>query len=140
MWLDAMSRATGEILMAGELVDRIQMDLFYASVQEMKADMQRQGVDVANLSIEDIGLFANPRHALRLATIHYAKGREYSAVALINLREGAIPHFRSNDIEVDKRLFYVGLTRAERVLFYIYERDRRNPPSRFLGNEGVGVI
>jgi DNA helicase-2/ATP-dependent DNA helicase PcrA len=141
MWLDAMSIATGEILVAGELVDRVQAGLFYASVQEMKADMERQRIDIANLTIEDIGLFANPRHALRLATIHYAKGREYGAVALVNLREGALPHVHSRDIEADKRLFYVGVTRAERVLFYIYERNRwGNPPSRFLGNGGVRVL
>jgi DNA helicase-2/ATP-dependent DNA helicase PcrA len=140
-WLDAMSTATGEILMGGELVDRIQAGLFYASVQEMKADMARRNVDVANLSIEDLGLFANPHRALRLSTIHYAKGREYKAVALINLRERTLPFYRADDIDSEKRLFYVGVTRAERLLYYISETDRwGNPPSRFLGDEGVQVL
>jgi DNA helicase-2/ATP-dependent DNA helicase PcrA len=140
-WLDAMSAATGEILAQAEFVDRVQAGLFYASVQEMKADMQRQNVDIANMSIEDLGLFASPSKALRLSTIHYAKGREYKAVALIGLREGTLPHFRARDLDDEKRLFYVGITRPERILLYIAERDRwSNPPSRFLGNDGVGIL
>jgi DNA helicase-2/ATP-dependent DNA helicase PcrA len=107
----------------------------------MKSDMQRQNIDMANLTIDDLGLFASPTRALRLSTIHYAKGREYSAVAIMGLREGTVPHFRATDIEDEKRLFYVGLTRAKRVLLYITERDRwRNPPSRFLGEDGVDIL
>lgn len=75
-WLDAMSQATGTILLSAGYLDRVQSGLFYASVQEMKADMQRQNVDIANLAIEDLGLFASPTRALRLSTLHYAKGRE----------------------------------------------------------------
>jgi DNA helicase-2/ATP-dependent DNA helicase PcrA len=140
-WLDSMSTRTGEILLELELVDRTQAGLFFASVQEMKSDMQRQNIDMANLTIDDLGLFASPTRALRLSTIHYAKGREYSAVAIMGLREGTVPHFRATDIEDEKRLFYVGLTRAKRVLLYITERDRwRNPPSRFLGEDGVDIL
>jgi len=140
-WLDAMSQATGTILLNNGLIDQIHVGLFYASVQEMKADMRGQGVDLANLTIEDLGLFAAPDRALRLTTIHNAKGREYTAVALINLREGRLPHFRAKDIDAEKRLFYVGVTRAERVLMYISERDDwGNPPSRFLGPSGVRMF
>ena len=140
-WLDSMSAATGEILRAAELINASESGLFYASAQEMKADMVRSKTDIANLSIEDLGLFASPSRALRLSTIHYAKGREYQAVALVNLRDGAIPDYRSEDIEDDKRLFYVGVTRAKRLLFYVYEpRHWRDTPSRFLGEDGVGVI
>jgi DNA helicase II / ATP-dependent DNA helicase PcrA len=141
LWLDLMSRATGEILMRSEYVDRTQAGLFYTSVQEMKADMRRQQVDAANLTIDDLGLFASPTRALRLSTIHYAKGREYKAVALIGLRRGAFPHYRSDDVEAEKRLFYVGVTRARRFLMYIADLDKwANPPSPFLGKEGVGMI
>jgi len=73
-WLDGMSRATGEILYLEDYIDREQSGLFYASAQEMKADMKRQEVDVDNLTIDDLGLFASPHRALRLSTIHYAKG------------------------------------------------------------------
>ena len=74
--------------------------------------MRRQNVDTANLTIDDLGLFASPSRALRLSTIHYAKGREYTAVAMIGLRQGSFPHFRAEDVEAEKRLFYVGVTRA----------------------------
>ena len=140
-WLDAMSHAAGAILQAAGYVDRMQAGLFYASVQEMKADMHRQKVDIANLRIEDLGLFASPTRALRLSTIHYAKGREYDAVAMIGLRRGAFPHYRAEDMDAEKRLFYVGVTRARKLLMYVAERDSYgNPPSMFLGPEGVNVL
>jgi DNA helicase-2/ATP-dependent DNA helicase PcrA len=139
-WLDAMAQATGAILRAAELVDETQAGLFYASVQEMKADMRRQNVDMANLTIDDLGLFASPIRALRLSTPHYAKGREYDAVAIIGLRRGAFPHYRAEDIDAEKRQFYVGVTRARKLLMYVAERDRHgNPPSIFLGPAGVNV-
>jgi DNA helicase II / ATP-dependent DNA helicase PcrA len=136
-WLDQMSRSTGEILSQAGLIDQGQATSLYASVQEMKADMARQNVDTANLTIEDLGLFASPTRALRLSTIHYAKGREYGAVAIIGLRTGTFPHFRATAPDAllgEKRLFYVGVTRAEKLLMYIAERDNwNNAPSPFLG-------
>jgi DNA helicase-2/ATP-dependent DNA helicase PcrA len=140
-WLDAMSQATGAILQNAGYVDQEQAGLFFASVQEMKADMRRQNVDIANLTIDDLGLFASPTRALRLSTLHYAKGREYDAVAMIGLRRGAFPHYRADDIDAEKRLFYVGVTRARKLLMYVAERDSYgNPPSMFLGPDGVNII
>lgn len=140
-WLDAMSQRTGEILRDAEYVDRQQSGLFYASVQEMKADMVRQQIDLANLHIDHLGLFASPTRALRLSTIHYAKGREYDAVALIGLRRGTFPHFLATDIEAEKRLLYVGVTRAQKLLMYVAERDNwNNPPSQFLGPAGLNLL
>ena len=143
-WLDAMSQATGRILTESGLIDAQHAGLFFASVQEMKADMRGQNIDLANLSIEDLGLFAVPSRALRLMTIHSAKGREFTAVAVINLREGRFPHFHARGaeaVEAEKRLFYVAVTRAARVLMYVAERDQwGNPPSRFLGPNGVRVL
>ncbi|MBS7690691.1 ATP-binding domain-containing protein [Pseudomonas lalucatii] len=127
-----------------DFIDRAQSGLFYASVQEMRADMDRQQIDTTNLGIEDLGLFASPTRALRLSTIHYAKGREYGAVAMIGLRQGSFPHIRAtspDEISSEKRLFYVGVTRAEKVLMYVAERDRwSNPPSPFLGADGVRML
>ena len=140
-WLDAMSQVTGVILHDDGLIDDVHAGLFYASVQEMKADMRGQGVDLDNLTIEDLGLFASPSRALRLSTIHNAKGREFGAIALINLREGRFPHYRADDMNAERRLFYVAITRAERVLMYIAEPDQwGNAPSRFLGRDGVGLV
>jgi DNA helicase II / ATP-dependent DNA helicase PcrA len=140
-WLDAMSQATGNILHRDGFVDHEQAGLFFASGQEMKADMRRQDVDIANLTIDDLGLFAAPDRALRLSTIHNAKGREFGAVAVINVREGTFPFRYAEDVEGEKRLLYVAITRAKRLLMYIAEPDRwGNPVSRFLGPEGIGLV
>lgn len=138
-WLDSMALEAGKILTEADFLTQSQSGLLYASVQEMKADMQRQNIDPSTLTISDLGLFANSRKSLRLSTIHFSKGREYDAVAMIGLKEGTLPHFRSTDHNADKRLFYVGVTRARKYLLYVSEVDRRNGPSRFLGADGVGV-
>jgi DNA helicase-2/ATP-dependent DNA helicase PcrA len=80
-----------------------------------------------------------------LMTLHSAKGLEFDAVFLAGLEEGLLPHGRSLDgnaeIEEERRLFYVGMTRAKRSLLlsralyrrsYGEERLRASRPSRFL--------
>lgn len=143
-WLDAMSQATGAILLNAGYVDAVQAGLFYSSVQEMKGDMARQSIDVANLGIDDLGLFASPHRALRLTTIHQAKGREYDAVAIIGMRKGSFPHIRAEsaaELGAERRQLYVGITRARKVLMYVAERDNwNNPPSPFLGPQGINLL
>lgn len=144
-WLEEMSVVAGRILQQGGWIDSAHVYLFRSSVEEMKADMRDCKEDMANLSIDDLGMFASPSRAIKLLSIHNAKGHEYTAVALIGARERTLPDYRSltktADIEAEKRLFYVGVTRAERVLMYISERDRwGNGPSRFLGPAGVGMV
>jgi len=100
--------------------------------------MARQNVDLPNLTIDQLGMFANPQDALRLGTIFFAKGREYKGVALINMQEGRLPTRWAQDaagIEAEKRVLYVGLTRAERLLMYIAEPGQ--PRSRFLDELGL---
>lgn len=143
-WLDEMSERTGDLIATNGWIDEGQAGLFRASVEDMKADMRERKENIPNLSIEDLGMFASPDKAMRLLTIHNAKGHEYEAVALIGARERTLPDYRSMDaagIASEKRLFYVGVTRAERLLMYIFERDSwGNPPSRFLGTSGVNII
>jgi DNA helicase-2/ATP-dependent DNA helicase PcrA len=77
-----------------------------------------------------------------LMTLHNAKGLEYPVVFMIGCEEGVFPHTRSIDegnLEEERRLCYVGITRAERHLFITYARTRSlfgtrsyNMPSRFL--------
>jgi DNA helicase-2/ATP-dependent DNA helicase PcrA len=80
-----------------------------------------------------------------LMTLHSAKGLEFDAVFLAGLEEGVLPHSRSvdktADVEEERRLFYVGMTRAKQSLCFsraIYrrsygeERLRASLPSRFL--------
>ncbi|HSP73103.1 MAG TPA: 3'-5' exonuclease, partial [Gaiellaceae bacterium] len=77
-----------------------------------------------------------------LMTIHNAKGLEFRAVFMIGMEEGIFPHSRSieeNEIEEERRLAYVGMTRAKERLTLthamrrtLYGRSDANLPSRFL--------
>ncbi len=81
-----------------------------------------------------------------LMTLHNAKGLEFPVVFLAGMEEGLFPHSRSilpEEIEEERRLCYVGITRAQEKLFLSYSRRRRfygrssdagefNRPSRFL--------
>ncbi|RHW32475.1 DNA helicase PcrA [Neobacillus notoginsengisoli] len=78
-----------------------------------------------------------------LMTLHSAKGLEFPVVFLIGLEEGVFPHNRSlvdeGEMEEERRLAYVGITRAEQYLFLtnaqmrtLFGRTNMNPPSRFI--------
>jgi DNA helicase-2/ATP-dependent DNA helicase PcrA len=77
-------------------------------------------------------------------TLHSAKGREWEAVAVIGVHEGALPHSRAwgaGAIAEERRLLYVGLTRARRHLLVSWARTSvfggRAAPSRFLVEAGL---
>jgi len=142
-WLEAAANAFAAVLIDEEYLSRAEEDVFAMSVEEMKADMRNNHVDLANLAIDDLGIYASPDAALKLSTLHNAKGREYQAVAMMDLHEGRIPFYQAEtaeEFEEAKRLFYVGVTRAKRFLLYVTDNSHaRNQPSRFLGGGGVGV-
>lgn len=141
-WLEAAAKAFTNILIDQGLFGPSDQTTFPVSVEEMKADMRNNKVDLANLTISELGIYASPEAALKLATLHYSKGREFEAVAMINLHEGSIPFYQAStqeEFDEAKRLFYVGVTRAKRLLFYITDTSHsRNQPTRFL-RTGAGV-
>jgi len=83
------------------------------------------------------------KNAVTLMTLHAAKGLEFPIVFIVGLEEGLFPHSRSlmdiSQLEEERRLAYVGITRAKEKLFLSYASRRlyfgeqtTNPPSRFL--------
>lgn len=85
------------------------------------------------------------KDAVTLMTAHAAKGTEFPIVFMVGMEEGLFPHSRSmmdrEELEEERRLCYVGMTRAKKKLHLIYTRQRlyfgqrsTNPPSRFLAD------
>jgi DNA helicase-2/ATP-dependent DNA helicase PcrA len=92
---------------------------------------------------DDYGDDKKERHALTLMTLHSAKGLEFPHVYLVGMEEGLLPHQRSildgKSIEEERRLCYVGVTRAQDTLVLSFCRERMkwgkprpSIPSRFL--------
>ncbi|MCH7541165.1 UvrD-helicase domain-containing protein [Patescibacteria group bacterium] len=88
-------------------------------------------------------LAKGPQNAVTLMTAHAAKGLEFPIVFIIGMEEGLFPHNRSlidtNELEEERRLCYVGITRAKEQLYLTYATNRlyfgqrsEGIPSRFL--------
>lgn len=96
-----------------------------------------------NLSLlSDIDKTEDSENSISLMTMHQAKGLEYPVVFIVGLDEGLFPSKRSLDegnLEEERRLFYVGITRAKEKLYLTSSQVRRNygkvtyyKPSRFI--------
>ena len=90
---------------------------------------------------------------MTLMTLHLAKGLEYPVVFICGLEEGILPHIRSIDtndsseLEEERRLMYVGVTRAKEKLYFTYARERRlfgmrdyTMVSRFIEETEKGLL
>ena len=93
--------------------------------------------------VSDVDQYEQSEDALTLITLHQAKGLEFPVVMMAGMEEGLLPHSRSMDtlkeIEEERRLCYVGMTRAKERLYLLRAFRRRYPssggvslPSRFL--------
>ncbi len=93
--------------------------------------------------VSDIDKLDDKSQALPLMTLHLAKGLEFDVVFFVGMEEGLLPHIRSLDtpeeMDEERRLTYVGMTRARKRLFLCNAERRRvfgneqfNLPSRFL--------
>ena len=84
--------------------------------------------------------------AVQLSTLHASKGLEYPHVFLVGVEEGILPHRESQDpakLQEERRLMYVGITRAQRTLHISYCERRKQArelipcePSRFIDEMG----
>ncbi len=94
--------------------------------------------------VTDLDAWDQGTNVLTLMTLHTAKGLEFPIVYMVGLEEGIFPHVNSfvgpsNEVEEERRLCYVGITRAREKLHLSYATQRRmygathhNLPSRFL--------
>lgn len=93
--------------------------------------------------VSDLEQGETGKPSVTLMTLHAAKGLEFKAVFMIGMEERLFPHARSLDdldgMEEERRLCYVGMTRARERLYllnarrrYLFGQEQCNPPSRFL--------
>ena len=93
--------------------------------------------------VSDVDAYEQSEDSLTLITLHQAKGLEFPVVMMVGMEEGLLPHSRSMDtlaeVEEERRLCYVGMTRAKERLYLLRAFRRRYPssggvtlPSRFL--------
>jgi DNA helicase-2/ATP-dependent DNA helicase PcrA len=93
--------------------------------------------------VSDLEQGETGKPSVTLMTLHAAKGLEFKAVFMIGMEERLFPHVRALDdldgMEEERRLCYVGMTRARERLYllnarrrYLFGQEQINPPSRFL--------
>ena len=118
-------------------------ELFTAVEQsEERGENLQEFLDTTAL-VSDADSVDDSRGALQLMTLHTCKGLEYDTVFIIGMEDGLLPHASSmsdpDEYEEERRLCYVGITRAKKRLFISNARSRRiygstftYPPSQFL--------
>lgn len=140
---DARWAAVEEVI--NEMGAYVQRRRNKASMADFLTELTVNGIDETKEKESQL-----KRNAIVLMTLHAAKGLEFRAVYMVGMEEGLLPHRRSVEaegaaIEEERRLCYVGMTRAEDRLTLSMALTRRkwgrpvqSDPSRFLG-EIMGI-
>lgn len=141
-WIADAAERFSRVLVDAEMLSPDDARVLRESAAQMVTDIRgREGGDT--LTIEDMGIFARPKHCIQLLTVHKAKGREFEAVAVIEAHDGRFPHFsiyrltddaeREAQYDESRRVVYVATTRAKRILMFFSDTaDHRNRPTPFL--------
>lgn len=101
--------------------------------------------------ISDLDSYDNDADSVTLMTIHSAKGLEFPYVFVVGMEDGIFPgemaKYNEEDMEEERRLCYVAITRAKKELYLstsrtrmIFGQTRRNPPSAFLSEIDPGLL
>lgn len=139
----------------------LEADIRLENLMEFKSITENYQKETGTVNLEDfledISIVADSSehetldNAVTLMTMHAAKGLEFKVVFLIGMEEGIMPHSMSlneeSELEEERRLCYVGITRAKERL-YITNAKRRmlfgntnmNPPSRFIAEIDSNLI
>ncbi len=125
----------------------------YENVRELLTVAKKfddfSGEEGVHLFLEEVALQSDTddidqkKEAVHLMTLHSAKGLEFRYVFIVGLEEGIMPHSRSilsdDEMEEERRLAYVGITRAKEKVYLLFTTERNifgstqvNMPSRFL--------
>lgn len=114
---------------------------FLISIEEFEATNEDKSLDafLSNISLHtNIDDWDDISNKVSLMTLHSAKGLEFSYVFITGLENGLLPHMNAEDEEEERRLCYVGMTRAKEQLFLSYAISRKlyggfhGVPSKFL--------
>ncbi|MBT3321689.1 MAG: UvrD-helicase domain-containing protein [Anaerolineae bacterium] len=143
-------RSSSDILTISELFDKILLDIGYAEYikdgSEEGEDRWENVMELRRLAeefdertmtefletvalISDQDTLSEGQDASTLLTLHAAKGLEFGVVFIVGLDDGILPHSRTFDepeeMEEERRLFYVGITRAKNQLYLLRAAERR---------------
>ena len=160
---DLRNKTDAPAELINELLNKINYHQYLEQEDKLKAEERLENIEVlvgevsAYPTLDDFLADAalmssadedSSKDSVTLMTLHAAKGLEFPVVFLVGLEEGLLPHVRSfeeklEEIEEERRLAYVGMTRAMEELFLSYALSRfnfggrnYNMPSRFLTDLG----
>jgi len=147
---ERISKDKGSLIVR-DLVKEINLESFYEKQGTIEANERWRNIEELVLGIEeyesskenmslvgfleevslltDIDRWNKTNEALTMMTIHSAKGLEFNYVFIVGLEEGLFPiirEFDDNDIEEERRLFYVALTRSKKKVVLSYAKSRRS--------------